>query len=234
MKTNLLIIIGCLPILFSCNRPCEFTANLILVYDNVQHRNCWNPDTVDQKESGSGTKPVNTRIQTVRILALCYKMVNHYCDSILIPFDYAFHPEISVRIQGKDSVMSNTARRFIGTRNKGKVIFAPNDTILMSFTTALYSNFSDDDKWLENAGIGEILPRMQVNVNFAEDEARYIDLTIPQISFTNDTDNVTVNPPLIMNKTYPAKTCLLNSPSNNTRKIDKIMKLFFTFGGEVL
>lgn len=160
MKTNLLIIISFLPILLSCNRPCELTANLILVYDNVQHRNCWNPDTIDQKESGSGAKPLNTRIQTVKILALCYKMVNHYCDSISIPFDYAFPPKISVRIQGKDSIRSNTARRFIGTRNKGKVIFAPKDTILMSFTTALYSNFSDDDKWLENAGIRDILSRM--------------------------------------------------------------------------
>lgn len=188
MKNIIVLILSFL--LIACKKEYILDAHLACVFD--KSFDVVSTDTFSQKD---------TYEFTCRQLQLIYRATNESVDSILIPIGVKYNNPLSAHLQYRDSLVALPIYSESYYSKSKSNICASGDTISIRFNVNISFDKSKEE-WLQNISTKELLTKINTSMDLDSTSTVKTNCIIPQIVFYNDTNNISINPPLrIVKKT---------------------------------
>lgn len=185
MNKNLIFILSIL--LAACRNEYIMNAHLSSVYDKTF-----------EVVSNDTLLDTQTDEFTCRRLAMIYRTINESKDSVHIPIGFQHNSCMSAHLQYRDSLLNIPIywESCFGKKANGSVSFATGDTISILIRVGISFERSKDKEWLKNISTKELLTKINVSMDLDSSSAIKTNCIIPQIAFYNDTNDISINPPL--------------------------------------
>lgn len=130
-----------------------------------------------------------------RLIRIRYLAKNEYNDSIFIPIGAPYRNPIVASVVSHKNLKTTILFEQCSKVNNPpdeKCLFAPGDSIHLSFLILIDTNNNKDNEWLQKIPTKKLISDIEIKIS--KDSIADNINNIPDIIFNNDTNHVNINP----------------------------------------